>query len=593
MIKIIIRLWGHLSKKKKVNFLFFFMLMLLGSLVEVISLGSVLPFLSAFSNTEIVMGYPVISDILIYYDLTEPDQVILSLTVVFITAVLIAGGIRLLLLFLGTKLSFSSGHELSVDVYKRTLYQPYEVHMERNSSEIIAGITTKISNVTNVLNSSVAFLNSLILIVIVSLALVLLNPVVALLSATIFIFFYGLVTWLVHGKLNINSQHVSTESTQIVKALQEGMNGIRDIILDSSQNIYCVVFGKSDLKLKNAQSSNIVISASPRFVMESFGMVVIAVIAFSLYTPENGIANSLPLLGALAIGAQRMLPASQQCFSAWSSIIGSKASLLDVLELLDQPESFLSVESDIKPLSFERLIELKEVSFRYGINQHNTLSSINISLEKGLKIGFIGSTGSGKSTAIDLIMGLLKPTKGEIVIDGLILKDKHLRRWQKSIAHVPQSVYLSDATIAENITFSTPADTIDQNLLNKVAAEAQLLNFIESTPKKYNTNVGESGTFLSGGQVQRIGIARALYKKANILILDEATSALDSVTEKQVMKAISESNKDLTIIIISHRLSTIKDCDVIYEFESGKVISKGTYNELLKSSSSFQKMTKI
>ena len=517
----------------------------------------------------------------------------MSLTVVFITAVLIAGGIRLLLLFLGTKLSFSSGHELSVDVYKRTLYQPYEVHMERNSSEIIAGITTKISNVTNVLNSSVAFLNSLILIVIVSLALVLLNPVVALLSATIFIFFYGLVTWLVHGKLNINSQHVSTESTQIVKALQEGMNGIRDIILDSSQNIYCVVFGKSDLKLKNAQSSNIVISASPRFVMESFGMVVIAVIAFSLYTPENGIANSLPLLGALAIGAQRMLPASQQCFSAWSSIIGSKASLLDVLELLDQPESFLSVESDIKPLSFERLIELKEVSFRYGINQHNTLSSINISLEKGLKIGFIGSTGSGKSTAIDLIMGLLKPTKGEIVIDGLILKDKHLRRWQKSIAHVPQSVYLSDATIAENITFSTPADTIDQNLLNKVAAEAQLLNFIESTPKKYNTNVGESGTFLSGGQVQRIGIARALYKKANILILDEATSALDSVTEKQVMKAISESNKDLTIIIISHRLSTIKDCDVIYEFESGKVISKGTYNELLKSSSSFQKMTKI
>jgi len=593
MIKIIIRLWGHLSKKKKVRFLLFFMLMLLGSLVEVISLSSILPFLSAFSNTETVMGYPVISDILIYYDLTEPDQVILSLTVVFITAVLIAGGVRLLLLFLGTKLSFSSGHELSVDVYKRTLYQPYEVHMERNSSEIIAGITIKVSNVTNVLNSSVAFLNSLILIVIVALALVLLNPVVAFLSAISFIFFYGLVTWLVHGKLHINSQHVSTESTQIVKVLQEGMNGIRDIILDSSQNIYCAVFGKSDLKLKNAQSSNIVISASPRFVMESFGMVVIAVIAFSLYTPENGIANSLPLLGALAIGAQRMLPASQQCFSAWSSIIGSKASLLDVLELLDQPESSLSVESDIKPLSFEKLIELKDVSFRYGINQHNTLSSINISLEKGSKIGFIGSTGSGKSTAIDLIMGLLKPTKGEIIIDGLILKDKHLRKWQKSISHVPQSVYLSDATIAENITFGTPADTIDQNLLNKVTAEAQLLDFIESTPKKYNTNVGESGTCLSGGQVQRIGIARALYKKANILILDEATSALDSVTEKRVMKAISESNKDLTIIIITHRLSTIKDCDVIYEFESGKVISKGTYNELLKSSSSFQKMTKI
>ena len=592
MHKLLLRLWKHLSRKKKLHFSSFFMLMLIGSMLEVVSLSSILPFLAAITDINSIKAYPFISDILAYYHLTEPKQVVLLLTVVFIAAILISGGTRLLLLFLGTKLSFSSGHELSVDIYRRTLSQTYESHTNRNSSEIIAGISTKVSSVTMILKNSVLLLNSFVLIIIVSVALILLNPIIAILSAVSFIIFYGLVTWLVHGKLKVNSNHISTESTKAIKIVQEGMNGIRDIILDSSQNLYCAMFSKSDLKLKNAQSSNIFIAASPKFLMESFGMIVVAMIAFSLYSTDNSFANSLPFLGALAIGAQRMLPAAQQSFSAWSSITGAKYVLIDVLELLDQSELIISPETDIKPLPLKSTIELTNLSFRYNINQHNALSNVNIKIEKGTKVAFIGSTGSGKSTAIDLIMGLLKPTTGHIAIDGLILKDKYLRNWQKSISHVPQSVFLSDTTIEKNIIFDTHANTKDSKLLENVLDQAQLLDFVKNKQKKYNTNVGESGVNLSGGQIQRIGIARALYKKANILVLDEATSALDSITEKRVLKAISENNKDLTIIIVTHRLSTIKNCDVIYEFEEGKVISQGTYDELLNSSVSFEKMTK-
>lgn len=593
MFKIMARLWEHLSLKKRIQFLFFFILIFLGSMLEIISLSSILPFLSAFTNTEAVMNYPVISDFLIYYNLTNPSQIIMSLTIIFIAAILISGTTRLLLLFLGTKLSFSSGHELSVNIYRKTLYQPYETHIVRNSSEIIAGITAKVSIVTMVLNNSVLLFNSFFLIIIVAIALILLNPMVAVISAVSFAVFYSLITWLVHGKLKINSKYISAETTQIVKIVQEGMNGIRDIILDSSQNIYYSIFGKSDLKLKNAQSSNIFISASPKYLLESFGMIIIAIIAYSLYTPENGISNALPLLGALAIGAQRMLPAAQQCYASWSSIIGSKDPLLDILKLLDQQEPLSLLEPNIEPLKFKKSIEIKNLSFRYDINNKNTLNKINIKIKKGTKVAFIGSTGSGKSTAIDLIMGLLKPTEGEIIIDGCKLKNEDIRNWQKSISHVPQSVFLSDTSIEENITFNTNANDAEFELLKTVSKQSQLDVFIESLPNKYKTNVGESGASLSGGQIQRIGIARALFKRANILILDEATSALDTLTEKKVMEAISKSNKDLTIIMITHRLSTIKEFDIIYEFKSGVIASKGNYNELLKQSSSFQKITKV
>jgi ATP-binding cassette subfamily B protein len=590
MIKLISRLWTHLTSRRQTQFVFFLILTIVGSFTEVISLGAIIPFIASLSNPEDLLNYYIISDILIHFDLTSIDQIRLATASLFAGAALFAGSIRLLILFISAKISFMSAHDLGVKIYKFTLHKPYELHLERNSSEIIAGVTSKVSTVSGVLQATITFVNSLFLILFISIALTILNPMIAIISAVSFGSMYSIVTFFVRKRLYENSSNIANESTRAIKSLQEGLNNIRDIILDGSQKFYRSIYNASDLKLKTAQANNLFISGSPKYLVESFGMVIISGIAFSLSNSEGGILESLPLLGALVLGAQRLLPALQQGFSMWAHMVGQKASVADVLELLDQSNLSNVKNHNAELKIFNNSIELRGVSFGYASSTHDTLIDININIKKGLKVAFIGETGSGKSTLIDVIMGLLKPSKGSIVIDGLVLKDTDYEGWQKHVAHVPQKIFLSDATISDNITLGEKHDEVDRNLLEESIKNSQLSSFLANSPDGYNTRVGEFGCALSGGQIQRIGIARALYKRPDVLILDEATSALDTNTEFKVMNAISQLNKNMTIIIITHRLTTVKDCDVIYEVDSGRIINKGTYDELLQSSINLQHM---
>ena len=590
MINIFPRLWGHITKRRKIQFILFLILTVIGSLVEVVSLGAIIPFLAALSNPEKMLTFPIISDILIHFNVTKSDQIMLLLTVFFASAALIAGSIRHLILYISPKLAFMTAHDLGVKIYRLILYQPYEKHLEKNTSEIIAGITAKTYAVSGVLLAGINFVNSLALIIFISIGLVLLDPYIAIVSAFGFGSVYLIVSFIVRKRLNVNSEHIGKETTQTIRALQEGLNGIRDIILDSSQLFYSNIYNTSDLKLRKAQSSNMFIQGSPRNIVETLGMVIIAGVALSLSNTKGGIVSSLPLLGALALGAQRLLPALQRVFATWSLIAGHKRPIIDVLELLDQPDPSTHKTLNYKSLLVEKSIELKNVSFRYASNNKTVLFDVNLSFSKGSKIAFVGPTGSGKSTVIDLIMGLLKPSEGKIIIDGKALNSDYYDKWQKQIAHVPQKIHLMDTTIAENVALGTPADQINHKLLIDVIKQSQLLDFINNSSDGYNSMVGESGKSLSGGQIQRIGIARALYKQANVLIFDEATNALDTMTEQKVMSSISQSNKDITIIMVTHRLSTVKNCDIIFELESGRIVSQGSYNQLLQSSKAFKKM---
>ena len=589
----IIRLWTHLTKQRKIQFILFLVLTVLGSLLEVISLGAIIPFLAALSSPDKMLTFPIISDVLIYFSVTQPDEIMLFITILFVFAVFISGTIRLLILYVSPKLAFMTTHDLGVKIYQLTLHQPYEKHLEKPSSEIIAGITAKTFTVSGILQAGIGFINSSALIIFISTALVLLDPKIAMIAGFGIGGVYLIVTFFVRKKLDINSNHIGVESSQTIRALQEGLSGIRDIILDSSQDFYCNIYNSSDKKLRKAQSSNMFIQASPKYYVETLGMIIIAGIALSLGNSPNGLLESLPILGALALGAQRLLPALQQVFGTWSLVRGHKRPMNDVLDLLDQPtfKDMNSIHDDL--LLVKDQIELKNVDFSYSSNNQPVLFDVNFSFPRGSKIAFVGTTGSGKSTIIDLIMGLLKPTKGEMLIDGIALDNSRYSQWQKQIAHVPQKIHLIDGTIVENIVLGSAFEDIDHNLLNEVTEQAQLLDFINQRPDGYDTKVGEFGNALSGGQIQRIGIARALYKKASILVLDEATSALDGVTEHNMMAAISKSNKNLTIVIVTHRLSTVKDCDIIFELDSGRLVAKGTYNELIKFSSVFKKMVEV
>jgi ABC-type multidrug transport system fused ATPase/permease subunit len=591
--KLLFRLWYHLSKRRRIQFSFLVGLMFISAFAEVASLGAVLPFLGILIAPERVFEHSIVGSMAQDLGITSADQMLLPLTVTFIGFALIAGAIRIFLTWANTRVAFSTGADLGIEVYRRTLYQPYWVHASQNSNEVISGITIKTNLVVfDVLVPLLTIFSGTLLVVAIMGTLIAIDPIIASVAGIGFGICYASVTWVSRRQLNRNSHRVAQEQTQVLKALQEGLGGIRDVLLDGVQEFYCNVFHKADHTLRRAQGSTVFISLSPRYAMEALGMVVIAALAYFLSHHEGGIAAAFPLLGLLALGAQRLLPSLQQIYYAWASIVGSQASLADTLMLLDQPLPEELFQSKIEPLSFVKDVRLNNVDFRYSEEAPWILNGLNLLITKGARVGFVGSTGSGKSTALDLLMGLLMPTKGELLIDGKPVSGERLRAWQRSIAHVPQSIYLADTTLAENIAFGVPFDKIDQKRVKRAARQAQIEDYIESKPQGYNTHVGERGVRLSGGQRQRIGIARALYKQASVLVFDEATSALDTGTEQSVMDAIGMLNRDLTIILIAHRLTTVRQCDIIVELEHGKVVAQGTYEHLLKHSPSFQNMAK-
>jgi ABC-type multidrug transport system fused ATPase/permease subunit len=590
---LLLRLWHHLTRRRQRQFVLLMGLMLVSAFAEVVSLGAVLPFLGILVAPEHVFNHPIVADLALFWGITSADKLVLPLVVAFAAAALIAGAIRILLLGVSTRLTFASGADLSIEVYRRTLYQPYQVHLARSSSEVISGITNKVNGVTfGVLLPMLTLISSTVLLVAIMLALIAIDPMVATVTAVGFGSSYALVTGMSRRRLYLNSQRIAFEQTQVVKALQEGLGGIRDVLLDGTQRVYCDIYRKADLPLRRAQGSNVFISGSPRPAMEALGMMLIAALAYALSRQVGGIATALPVLGALALGAQRLLPALQQIYGAWANIAGSQASLADTLALLDQPLLEELLQPAIEPLPFQGVIRFDAVRFRYNSDGPWVLDGLNLTIPRGGRVGFVGSTGSGKSTAIDLFMGLLMPTEGVLLVDGQSIIGNRIGAWQQTIAHVPQSIYLTDATLAENIAFGIPRNAIDLDRVQQAARQAQIADFIESGPEGYQAYVGERGIRLSGGQRQRIGIARALYKQASVLVFDEATSALDNATEQSVMDAIEGLNRDLTILLIAHRLTTLRRCDTIVELEHGQVVAQGTFQELLEHSPNFRRMAR-
>lgn len=563
--------------------------MLGAALAEVFSLGAVVPFIMVLTAPEKLMQTPYVSNFFNYAHLQKPEELVYPLIIIFVVMALLSGSIRLLLVWCNTRLSASIGADFSYEIYRKTLYQPYSVHIARNSNELISGIIKKTDGVAQIILSLLTlFSSSLIFMAIVG-TLLISNPKIAVIAAGGFSFIYGLVIYFTRSVLYRNGHRIAKEQNQVVKALQEGLGGIRDILLDGTQEFYCKTYADADFPLRRATGYNSFIGQSPRYVVETVGIILIAVLAFMLSKQPGGIVNSLAVVGILALGAQRLLPVLQQLYQSWTVVVGYSASFQDIVAFLQQPllnKKYLNSKNSI----FNKSVELKSVYFKYAKEGPEILSEINLQIAKGSRIGIVGCTGSGKSTLLDIIMGLLSPTSGSVCVDGVLIQEHNIVSWQKNIAHVPQSIYLADATIAENIAFGVPIEQIDYERVHLVAKQAQIAAFIESSPLGYHAFVGERGVRLSGGQRQRIGIARALYKQANFLIFDEATSALDNLTELEVMNALENLGTELTILMVAHRLTTVKRCDIIVELESGKIIFKGSYNQLAENSVTFNRM---
>ena len=585
--QLLARLWPHISSRRRGQFGFLLVLMLIASFAEILSIGAVLPFLGVLTTPERVFEHSLAQPFIQILGLTEPAQLLLPLTITFGLAAVVAGVMRLWLLWASTRLSFATGADLSMSIYRRTLYQSYEIHVARNSSGVINGIWSKVKGVIGgVIVPVLTLISASIMLIVILIAMLSVEPLIALATFGGFGLIYVSIIRITRIKKIRNSKAMAHESTQVVKSLQEGLGGIRDVLIDGSQEAYCHIYRKADLPLRRAQGSIHIIANSPRFGMEALGMLLIAVLAYTLAQEADGIAKAIPILGALALGAQRLLPVMQQSYAAWTSIQGFQVSLQDTLDLLDQPLPDYANQPAVKPLPFQQQIKLNQLSFRYSPQTAWVLRNLDLNIAKGSRIGIIGATGSGKSTLLDIVMGLLRPSEGSIEIDGQLVTIENNRAWQAHIAHVPQDIFLADSTIEENIAFSIPKDQIDHERVRQAAQQAQIADSIDTWPKQYQTFVGERGVRLSGGQRQRIGIARALYKQADVIIFDEATSALDNETEQGVMQAIEGLSTELTILIIAHRLSTLRNCTQIVELGSCGILRTGSYQNIVIPSSS-------
>ena len=580
MLKLLIKLWHFLEKKRKRQFFGLIFLTIITSFAEMISLGAIFPFITVLTNPEQVYEIPFLGEILISNGMEKGDELIIPLATIFALAALIAGLMRLFLLKVSVLISNATGADLSINVFERTLYQPYSTHISRSSSEVISGITQKVNAATNVLISVVTVITNSFLFLSIMATLIIIDPLIAILSMSTFGIAYLITAVYTSNRLDQNSKTIAEKQTFVVRSLQESLGAIRDVLLDGTQKIYKNLYSKSIRRLMKASGSNRFINQSPRYAMESLGMILISVFIVTIFIRDGGIATALPIIGVLGLGAQRLLPIMQQIYGNWSVVIGSKASLIDVIDLLNQP--LPKKKNPKKETSkFNEAIVLENIGFSYDINSKPILNNLNIRLNKGMKIGLVGETGSGKSTFLDILMGLLTPTSGKIKIDNNPISENNLTKLHSLIAHVPQNIYLADASISENIAFGIDQNKIDIPLVERVADEALVKKFLDDQGSNLDSGVGERGIKLSGGQRQRIGIARALYKRSGLIIFDEATSSLDEQTETEIMDTIYNLDNELTIVLVAHRISTLKRCDEIYEMKKGSLKLIGTYDDLL------------
>lgn len=574
----VVRLLRHLSAARRRQAVRIWLFMLTGAFAEMLSIGALLPFLTLLAAPEQLSRYPLFTHTIDALGLSQ-GQILPATTALFIVSAVICMIVRLMLLRVAQRFVFAVGHDLGLKLYDHLLHQSYLYHTLHNSAEMQAGIQ-KINNITNLfLQPLMQGLISLTVMAFIVAVLAWADPMLAAIAIGGFGGVYVAISFTARRVLQRNSGRLASLSTQRIQAVQEGMGAIRDVLIERAQPLYLAKFAQLDRAFRNAQSVTTLLANAPRYLVEGMGLVLIAVVAIVMARQPGGLAAAFPVLGALAVGAQRLMPLLQQAYFGWSQMMTNHLNLTNVLDVLDQPVD--RPDRAAPPLPFTRDIALRDLTFGYGAAA-TALDDVSLTISKGERVGLVGRTGSGKSTALDLIMGLLQPQSGAVMVDGHALTDAQDRfRWQANINHVPQVVFLADDTIAANIAFGQEPSTIDMADVRRAAEAAHAAEFIETLPDGYASTVGEQGMRLSGGQRQRIGLARALYAHRPVLVLDEATSALDSVTEDAVMASIRELDADLTVIIVAHRLSTLRHCSRIIQLDGGRIVAEGSFAEVI------------
>jgi len=581
------------QRKKLRRLQFLVVLMAFAELGSVLSIG---PFMALVGDMSQLQGDGIVGDIYRMSGLEDPRTFLFWTGIGVLLALTVAALISMFTTWRLSMYATRVGAELSSRLYSHYMHQPWLFHASGSSSQLTNKIAQECGRVTGGIINPLMQMNArIVMAVLMAVAIFVFNPIVAITGLVIFASAYMAMYRIVRQRLIRNGGTITTSNRMRFKMMGEGFGGIKDALLLGRQGVFTDRFQQASFRLANAQGKNQVMSQVPRYVMEliAFGSVIFLIL-YLLAAHDGNLGTILPLLSVYALAGFKLLPAFQQIYS---SISGIRGSLTAFEGLRDDLRASATATLQRTPnenlgehLTPRESIELKNIQFTYPGKPEPALRGVTMTIGVNKVIGLVGASGSGKSTAIDLLLGLIQPEKGELLIDGEPITKQQLRAWQNSLGFVPQSIFLADSSIRENIAFGLPPELVDEEKVQRAATMAHLDELLAELPEGLNTRVGERGVQLSGGQRQRIGIARALYHDADVLILDEATSALDGITEKLIMDAIHDFSGKKTIIMIAHRLATVRRCDAVFLLENGQVTDKGSYMELASRSTIFRRM---
>ena len=564
-------LWKVLTKKRKRQYFYIVILSFLMSLSEIITIGAVIPFLGFIFEPEKFISYPLTASIIKSVWFITENNIILSVSIFFGFSALSASCIKLIAIYCNARYSYVLGSELTALMLSNILSKKYGDLIDTNSSDYINLLTRKSGYLSgNIIFGSIQIISSVVIFLSVMSALLMIDTKATLLAGISIIGIYSALLRLFQPANNSISIAIANKSTLVIKNLREVFGNLIEVKLRNNIESTSIQHRELDYDVRKAEAIGVFVSQAPRFLVEGLVILLIAISGGILSSTYGESFDGMYKMVAIVLAAQRLLPVAQQAYNATSNIKQHAVSFQETLEVLIA--NTVDQDTPKNKINFLKSIRFKEVSFIHNNSDYNTCNKLNFLLHKNDNIGIIGETGSGKSTLIELICGLRSPSIGDILIDNTVLEKDYLTSWYDQIAIVPQNVFILDETIIKNITLNDDLKKINWDLVNKIITVCHLQKKIDSLEEGFFTHLGENGATFSGGQIQRIGLARALYKNPSLLILDEATSALDEKTEKKVINNLSRSFPNLTCVMVTHRLSTLSNCNQIIELNDGEIV---------------------
>lgn len=576
------------ERDKKISIGIFFCMVMMG-LLEVVGIALVLPFMMLVSDPDALLHHKKLALLFDYFGFARFHSFLFTIGVLVFLVLIFGNAFSAFTTWLMTRFSSALEHKFSVRLLEKYLYQPYAFYLNRNTSDLAKNILTEVSHVTEgLIRPGLDLFSRSVLVAMILILLLFVNVKLAFVMALVLGGAYGIVFSVLRPMLfHVGKTQLASNQARF-KASSECMGGIKDIKLLGAEAEMTSRYSPSSSTFSKMRALGVLMGVLPRYLLEAIAFGGIVLIVLYLLAIEKDLNRVMPLLALYAIASYRLMPSLQTIFKSMALVRVSLPRLDVLCDDLMKTDSRQSLGDETRTLVLNEQIALHQLHFKYSEKDSAVLNDLSLLIKANTTVGFVGSTGAGKTTIVDLILGLLSPTAGNILIDGERLTAENIRAWQKNIGYVPQHIFLCDDTLTRNIAFGVSDEAVDMNRVKTVAKMANLEDFILALPDTYQATVGDRGVRLSGGQRQRIGIARALYRNPAVLVFDEATSALDNITENAVLEAVNALGRKKTIIMIAHRLSTVVNCDVIYVLEQGKIVGQGSYRSLLNTCPQFK-----